>query len=190
MRAEISFITPDALYHKQLYGHDPALLDVRTQTEYRAGHIPGAKLIPIDELLPQSLDEHFERSTPGNSETLYLTCQSGQRAEAAAERLMKAGYTNLALVAGGTTAWEQAGLPMTRHGNAISLERQLQIAIGSLLVLKVLLGFSVNELFFALTAIIGAGLILAGMTRWCGMTELIARMPWNQSCNRNGQAQA
>jgi len=44
----------------------------------------------------------------------------------------------------------------------MSLERQVQIAIGSMLMLKVLLGFSVHELFFAM---IGIGLIVAGTTR-------------------------
>jgi len=63
----------------------------------------------------------------------------------------------------------------------LSLERQVQIAVGSLLVLKVLLGFSVHELFFALVAMIGIGLIVAGTTRWCGMARLIAQMPWNRN---------
>jgi len=63
----------------------------------------------------------------------------------------------------------------------LSLERQVQIVIGSLLVLKVVLGFSVHELFFALTAMIGVGLILAGTTRWCGMAKLISHMPWNRN---------
>ena len=46
--------------------------------------------------------------------------------------------------------------------------------------LKVVLGFSVHALFFALAAVSGAGLIVAGATRWCGMAQLITRMPWNR----------
>jgi len=77
-----------------------------------------------------------------------------------------------------------------RCGRAITLERQVQIAIGSLLLLKVGLGFSVHELFFALAALLGAGLIAAGVTRRCGMTTLIARMPWNRNHNCPEQASA
>ena len=96
----------------------------------------------------------------------------------------------MTLVEGGTQRWEQLGLPVERCGKALSLERQVQIAIGSLLVMKVLLGFSVHELFFALTALIGVGLIVAGTTRWCGMAKLIARMPWNRTGNCPKQANA
>ena len=190
MHTELPTITPEQLHYEQLYGHRPAVLDVRTHAEYRAGHIPEAKLLPILELEPDSLAGQFDRSGIGHQETLYLTCQAGMRAEAAAERLQQAGFNKLALVEGGTQAWEAAGLPLVRQGRAISLERQVQIAIGSLLLLKVLLGFSVHELFFALTAVIGAGLVVAGTTRWCGMAELIARLPWNRSRNLTQQASA
>ena len=190
MSTDITTITPEQLHYEQLYGHRPALLDVRTHAEYRAGHIPEAKLLAIQELEPAAIAAHFDRPGVGHQETLYLTCQAGPRAQAAAERLQQAGFHNLALVEGGIRAWQDAGLPLVRHGHGISLERQVQIAIGSLLILKVLLGFSVHELFFALAAVIGAGLVMAGTTRWCGMAELIARLPWNRSHNITDQARA
>ncbi len=94
---------------------------------------------------------------------------------------MEIGHRNLALVEGGTEAREKADLPMQRCANAISLEWQVQIAIGTLLVLKVFVGFTIDELFFAATALIGTGLIVVGTTRWCGMARLIALMPWNRN---------
>jgi len=190
MQTEIPIISPEQLHYKQLYGHRPALLDVRTQAEYRAGHIPEATLLPVGELDAEAIAGIFNRRDVGHQETLYITCQAGHRAQQAVGRLQQAGFANLALVEGGTKAWEDAGLPLVRHGHGISLERQVQIAIGSLLLLKVLLGFSVHELFFALTAVIGAGLIMAGTTHWCGMAELIARLPWNRSHKINRQARA
>lgn len=84
------------------------------------------------------------------------------------------------LLEGGTEAWERSALPMRRCGQAISLERQVQIAVGALLILKVVFGFTVHELFFVAGALIGAGLITAGVTRWCGMARLLARLPWNR----------
>ncbi|MGB5439124.1 MAG: rhodanese-like domain-containing protein [Gammaproteobacteria bacterium] len=190
MTTQISTITPEKLHAAQQRGEQPALLDVRTAAEYRAGHIPGAQLLPVGELGPDEVTRQFKHAAPGHQETLYITCKGGERARQAAERLQLAGFTKLALVEGGTQGWEQSGLPVRRCGNAISLERQVQIAVGSLLILKVVLGFSVHTLFFALAAVIGAGLIVAGVTRWCGMAQLIARMPWNRSVNYPGQAKA
>jgi hypothetical protein len=69
---------------------------------------------------------------------------------------------------------------MVRCGTAIALDRQVQIAVGSLLVLKVILGFTIHEIFFAAVPLIGVGLVVAGLTRWCGMADLLARMPWNR----------
>ena len=189
MSSTVPIVTPKQLHAEQLAGKSPALVDVRTAAEYRAGHIPGAELIPGD-LSPAIIEDRLGRPAPGRDETLYITCHAGQRAARAAETLRQSGLSNIALVEGGTQGWEQAGLPLQRCGSAISLERQVQIAIGSLLILKVVLGYGVHELFFAAAAFIGAGLIFAGVSRWCGMSELMARLPWNRSVNCPEQAQA
>jgi rhodanese-related sulfurtransferase len=190
MSSVVPIVTPGQLHAKQLAGKSPALVDVRTAGEYRAGHIPEATLIPGEELSPETIEDHLGRPGPGRNETLYITCHAGPRAARAAETLRQSGLTNIALVEGGTQRWEQVGLPLQRCGSAISLERQVQIAIGSLLILKVVLGYGVHELFFAAAAFIGAGLIFAGVSRWCGMSELIARLPWNRSVGCPEQAQA
>ena len=190
MSSVVPIVTPEQLHAEQLAGKSPALVDVRTAAEYRAGHIPGAQLIPAEELVPAIFENRLGRPALGRNETLYIICHAGQRAARVAERLRHSGLTNIALVDGGTQGWSQAGLPLRRQGNAISLERQVQIAIGSLLILKVVLGYGVHELFFAAAAFIGAGLIFAGVTRWCGMAQLIARLPWNRSDKHPEQAHA
>jgi rhodanese-related sulfurtransferase len=166
------------------------VLDVRSPAEYQAGHIPGARLLPVDELDARSLAGIVEDAGLSADNPLYLTCHTGGRAEKAADRLREAGVEHVTLVEGGTEAWQKAGLPLNKCGNALSLERQVQIAVGSLLVLKVLFGFTVHELFFVAGAAIGAGLITAGVTRWCGMAQLISRMPWNRrrDCGQVTQA--
>ncbi len=156
------------------------LIDVRTPPEYQSGHATGAISVPLDDLNPENLADLLGDSLAGHEHPLFLTCQTGARASKAAERLHQAGFRNLILLEGGTKAWQKAGLPMQRCSNGFSLERQVQITIGALLVLKVFFGFTVNELFFAAIPIIGAGLIVSGLTRWCGMAQLIARMPWNR----------
>lgn len=190
MSTNVTSVSPQRLYTLRSQGIDVDLIDVRTPVEYRAGHASGAKLLPLDDFGPETLARHLQDTGAGRSESLYLICQSGSRAQQAAERLAEAGHPNVSLIEGGTEAWEKAGLPMQRCGNAISLERQVQIAIGVLLVLKVFFGFTVHELFFAATALIGAGLIVAGTTRWCGLARLLALMPWNRKDNCSGQATA
>lgn len=190
MSTQFPTISPLQLHKNRHHGEDTPVLDVRSVAEYRAGHIPGARLVPIDSLTPEAVSQTFKRPSLGKEETLYISCHTGPRALQAAERLQQSGFTNLTLIEGGTRHWEQLGLPVQRCGNALSLERQVQIAVGSLLVLKVFLGFSVHELFFALTAMIGIGLIFAGVTRWCGMARLISLMPWNRdtSCTQTASA--
>jgi rhodanese-related sulfurtransferase len=190
MSTQVSTISPQRLHEVKRDGRYAPVLDVRSAAEYRAGHIAGAKLIPIDALSADALAHAFKRPSLGREETLYITCHTGPRALQAAERLQQAGFDNLSLIEGGTQSWEQLGLPVERCGKALSVERQVQIAIGSLLVLKVFLGFSVHQLFFALVAMIGIGLIVAGTTRWCGMARLIARMPWNRNMNCTQTASA
>jgi len=190
MNTEFAQISPMAL--SQHLQSDPraALLDVRSPAEYHAGHIPGARLVPLDELKASGPAGLIKDAGQEAGKPLYLTCHAGVRAEQAAQVLQQAGLEHVVLVQGGTEAWQKAGLPVKRCGAALSLERQVQIAVGSLLILKVLFGFTVHELFFVAAAVIGAGLITAGITRWCGMAQLIARMPWNRRRDCGQQAGA
>ena len=90
------------------------------------------------------------------------------------------------MVEGGTSAWASAGLPVNKGtSEVISLERQVRIAAGALVFSGVLLAHFVNPVFIWLSGFIGAGLIFAGTTDWCGMGILISKMPWNQkgSCS-------
>jgi len=183
-------VSPTALSHRLKSDSQVALLDVRSPAEYRSGHIPGARLAPLDELEGSNLAGLANGAGVRADNPIYLTCQAGLRAEQAAEVLHRAGLTHLTLVQGGTEAWQKAGLPVKSCGSALSLERQVQIAVGSLLILKVFFGFSVHELFFIAGAVVGAGLITAGLTGWCGMARLIGRMPWNRRRDCSNAARA
>jgi len=74
----------------------------------------------------------------------------------------------------------EAGLPVVRGKKAISLERQVRIAAGSLVLLGAVLGSFVHPAFIGLSAFVGAGLAFSGITDTCGMGMILARMPWNQ----------
>jgi len=149
------------------------LLDVRTPVEFAEVHVPQARSIPLDELNPASLNLPKD-------EPVYLLCRSGQRATKAAEKFSRDGFSQPVVVEGGTLAWIDSGLPVTRGTvKTISLERQVRIAAGSLVLIGVVLGWFVNRCFFGLSAFVGAGLIFAGISDFCGMGLLLAKMPWN-----------
>ena len=90
------------------------------------------------------------------------------------------GWLNVVNVEGGTLACEAAGLPVVRGKKAISLERQVRIAAGFLVLVGAVLALTVHPYFAGLSAFVGAGLMFAGITDTCGMGMLLARMPWNQ----------
>lgn len=79
------------------------LIDVRNPDEYAAGHIPGARLLPLPELAGHLNDIPTDRE-------VHLVCQSGGRSAQAAELLGRHGI-NAVSVAGGTKAWVVSGRP-------------------------------------------------------------------------------
>jgi hypothetical protein len=118
-----------------------------------------------------------------SGKAVYVICRSGNRSSKACEKFHACGLDEVVNVEGGTLAWDEAGLPVQRGRAAISLERQVRIAMGFLVVLGVVLGFTVHPGLFALSGFIGAGMIYAGITDSCPLAMAIARMPWNQVPN-------
>lgn len=156
-------------------GKATTLFDVRTPAEHGEVHIPGSRLMPLDRL-----DAAAVKAASANPAQCVLVCRSGKRAEQAYQKLAAAGCGNLAILDGGVTAWENAGLPVNRGRKAVSLERQVRITAGLLVLTGVILGTSVHPGFYGLCAFVGAGLMFAGVTDWCGMAMILAKMPWNQ----------
>jgi rhodanese-related sulfurtransferase len=159
------------------------LIDVRTPVEFQEVHLAVARNIPLDRLDPASLMQARSGST---NEPLYVICRSGGRGQLACEKLIQGGFSNVVNVEGGTMACVEAGLPVVRGKKAMSLERQVRIAAGLLVVLGAGLSF-VHPAFIGLSAFVGAGLVFAGITDTCGMGMILARMPWNQ-CGKASQS--
>jgi len=150
------------------------VIDVRTPVEFDEVHVPQAQSIPLDELKPGSL------SLPKN-QPVYLLCRSGQRAAKASEKFTKEGFTRPIVVEGGTLAWMDARLPVTRGTTKVmSLERQVRIVAGAIVLIGVLLAQLVDHRFIWLSGFVGAGLVFAGVSDFCGMGLLLAKMPWNR----------
>lgn len=173
----VATITVGALGDRVRRGDRVELIDVRTPVEFREVHAEPARLVPLDSLDPLAVIEARDGS---RDDPLYVICRTGGRARKAAERIQAAGFQNVVNVEGGTVAWEAAGLPVVRGKKSISLERQVRIGAGSLVLLGTILGATVHPGWLGLSGFVGAGLIFAGITDTCGMGMMLARMPWNR----------
>jgi rhodanese-related sulfurtransferase len=166
-------ISAQEVWRRREAGEPVRIIDVRTAGEFGAVHADGAESIPLDQL--QSLP------AAASDQLICFICQSGARSARACERFAESGISNIFSIEGGTTAWQRARLPIVRgKSNVISLERQVRIAAGALTLIGVVGGFFIHPIFYALSAFVGAGLIFAGVTDFCGMALLLARLPWNR----------
>jgi len=172
---DVATISPEELMARRAGGRRVDLLDVRTPVEYRQVHAIPSRNVPLDRLDPAA-----EAARQDGDEPLYVICRTGGRGRQACERLIAAGMTRVVNVDGGTVAWAAAGLPVARGRKAVSLERQVRIAAGSLVLLGTVLGWLVHPWLAGLAAFVGAGLVFSGVTDTCGMGLLLARMPWNR----------
>lgn len=156
------------------------IIDVREADEFKTEHIANALSVPLS-----SLEKGVEMLNLPEDKTVIFQCLKGSRGQMAYERIQNLGtYKNTILnVEGGIEAWKEQGLPVIQANAAsstISLFRQIQITVGFLLILCVLLGFGGAPVAFIVTGLLGCGLLFAGLTGWCGLGMVLARMPWNK----------
>ena len=175
MQVVNSSISPVRITPAEAHRLNPVYLDVRTPAEFSSLHIAGARLIPLDRLDPAALSSGLPSSP------LVLICRSGKRAETAWQKMSAAGISNLSILEGGMLAWEKEGFPVERGREIMSLERQVRIAAGALVLTGAVLALTLHPLWAWLPLGVGAGLMFAGITDSCGMGMLLAKMPWNQS---------
>ncbi|MGE3770649.1 MAG: rhodanese-like domain-containing protein [Bdellovibrionales bacterium] len=169
----MKIIAASALHHRP----DGTIIDVRTNAEHKESRIALPHVhVPLDQLDPATfMQKHnLAADTP-----LYLLCGSGRRASIAAERFVAAGFHNVHLIEGGMISCKECGLTAQSKG-VMSLERQVRIAAGSLVLLATALGFILTPEWHLAAGAIGAGLVFAGITDWCGMGLLLAKAPWNK----------
>jgi rhodanese-related sulfurtransferase len=169
-------IDPRQLHRLLAQGVPLQLLDVRSPGEFAAAHVPGATLLPLGDLDPAA----FRQPRAGDA-PLYVLCQTGGRARKAIDKLERAGVSGCVLVTGGTQAWIDAGLPVERSpSNVLPLMRQVQITVGFISAAGAALALAIHPLFALIPLVIGCGLVFAGLTGFCGMALLLAKMPWNR----------
>ncbi|MCA9172471.1 MAG: rhodanese-like domain-containing protein [Planctomycetales bacterium] len=165
------------LHSKISRGEQPAVIDVRTPAEFQECHASMARNVPLDSLDPRQVIANLNGAADGK---IYIICRSGSRSKMACDKFQAAGISQVVNVAGGTQAWDAEGFPVARGKKVMSLERQVRITAGFMVLAATVLGFQVNPYFHVLSGIVGAGFIHSGLTDTCAMGMLIAKMPWNQ----------
>jgi rhodanese-related sulfurtransferase len=149
-------------------------IDVRSASEYASGHIPGAANIPMEQIEAR-LDD-LQPTLP-----IVLVCQSGKRARMVAG-LLEPCRKDVTILEGGTSAWRAAGLPIVKTTNSRwSLERQVRLIAGLLILTSLLLSRFSTPYWLGLTLFVGLGLTFAGATDLCLMAAVLEMLPWNRA---------
>lgn len=122
----ISSVTPAELHARMAAGGPIDLIDVRSALEWNGGHVVGARHVPLGSLDPAAV----MAARLGKAEDpIYVICASGGRSAAACDAFHRAGFTQAVNVAGGTSAWAGAGLPIERNVQAVGLGLVKQVGI-------------------------------------------------------------
>ena len=151
------------------------LVDVREADEHARERIPGARHHALNCIDRDSLARKGD-------DVLIFHCRSGARTKGNAARLAAAAQDcEVYILDGGLDAWKKAGLPVALdRSQPIEIMRQVQIAAGILVLAGVVLGALLAPGYYALSGFVGAGLLFAGVSGFCGMARLLAVMPWNR----------
>jgi glyoxylase-like metal-dependent hydrolase (beta-lactamase superfamily II)/rhodanese-related sulfurtransferase len=160
---------------------DSVLLDVRTTQEFDEMSVKAdnVKHTPLQSLA-------LSIGSMSHQKSYYVLCRSGHRATMAAMSLMQNGFANVAVIEGGLNAWDKANLPINKTAGAISLERQVRIVAGCLIVIGSLLSL-VNIWFIIVPLWVGGGLVFAGVSNNCMMALLLMKLPYNRKSLSTGE---
>ena len=152
------------------------LVDIREPAEHARESIEGARLVPITRIGTHDFTPDRARHA-----AVIFHCQSGGRTNANAAQLANCGFGKAYMLTGGISGWKAAGLPTKLdRSNPIELMRQVQIVAGTIILLAFALAITISPWFAGLAAFVGAGLLFAGISGWCGMARLLSVMPWNR----------
>jgi len=150
------------------------LLDVRSSLEFSQVHIKDSMNVPIDTLSGKLND------LTQSKESYIVLCRTGNRSAMAADMLMQSGILAVKVLEGGVTRWQKEGLPVVKGEGGMSLERQIRIIAGSLVLLGILLAWLVHWAFIFISVFVSGGLIFAGLTDSCLMGMLLMKLPYNK----------
>lgn len=159
------------------------MVDIRQTAEFLRERISQSQLYSLGEQANEP-----SGITLSVNKTVIFYCLSGARCERYAQQIAALVPGQHAfLLEGGLNAWKKAGLPVdVDRTQPLPVMRQVQIAAGGLTLISVVLGYTLHPAFFSVAGFIGAGLVFAGISGFCGMARLLMHMPWNKRSGLNG----
>jgi rhodanese-related sulfurtransferase len=180
--SQTATINPSSL--RDRVGNDAKLrlLDVRSPGEFAAGHIPGSQNIPLGDL-----PSYTDALVSGVATDLVVVCQSGGRAQLAADQLAAAGHDRVSVLDGGMNAWEQVGGDVDGGGSSWTIERQVRLVAGSIVLTGILASLKYPRAKY-LSGAIGGGLTFAALSNTCLMGSLLSKLPFNRAASADAEA--
>lgn len=176
-------IEPRSLAQMLERGEPVQLIDVRSPREYEEAHVPGAINVPLEQV-----ESRLSDLRPG--QPAVLICQSGRRADMC-RTILENHRDDLIVLEGGTSAWIKEGLPIVRGtANRLPLMRQVQLVVGTAVLASTLAAYFVDPAWGFIATFMGAGLVVAGATGFCGLANLLALLPWNKAAKCSSPANA
>jgi rhodanese-related sulfurtransferase len=163
-------------------GKDPQtkLLDVRSALEFTQVHIEDSINIPIDTLSSRI----GELSRAGQGYIVF--CLAGNRSPMAADMLIQSGINKVKVMEGGIARWQKEKLAVIKGQGGMSLERQVRIIAGSLVLAGIIMAWLLHWAFIFISVFVGSGLIYAGLTDNCLMGMLLMKLPYNKKLYKTG----
>jgi len=150
------------------------LLDVRSALEFNETHLKDSINIPID-----MLGLKIKNLSQGG-ESYIVFCRTGNRSPMAADMLLQSGISSVKVMEGGLTRWQKERLPVIKGQGGISLERQVRIIAGSLILLGITLAWLIHWAFIFISVWVASGLTFAGLTDNCLLGMLLMKLPYNK----------
>ncbi len=106
--SKIKFVSPTELT-LQVNREDALVLDIRSNDDFKRGHITGARNIPLAQLSTQISSLEKAKDAP-----IIVVCQAGMSAQGAAKQLSAAGFSRVSVLSGGMGKWAEASLPVVK----------------------------------------------------------------------------
>jgi glyoxylase-like metal-dependent hydrolase (beta-lactamase superfamily II) len=156
------------------------ILDVRTALEFSQTHIEHSINIPID-MISAKIGELSQ-----SKQSYLVLCHTGTRAAMAADMLMQSGIHTVKVMEGGIARWQKEKLAVIKGQGGMSLERQVRVIAGSLVLAGIIMAWLLHWAFIFISVFVGSGLIYAGLTDNCLMGMLLMKLPYNKKLYKAG----
>ncbi len=172
--AELEMIAPVAALDLIKKNPQARLLDVRSAMEFSQVHIKDSINVPID-MLSAKLND-LSRA----GQNFIVLCRTGNRSPMAADMLIQSGIQGVKVMQGGMVRWEKEGLPVIKGELGMSLERQVRLIAGSVILAAIILSILAHWMFIFIAVFVCCGLIYSGLTDNCLLGMLLMKLPYNR----------